>query len=259
MREYEAGIIRSERRGPSCLRIDLECPDIAGSACPGQFVQVRATGGTDPFLRRTFSLCGADRETGILRLMIDVIGPGTDLLLRAGRGNLLNLIGPLGKGFALSPGIEERWTLVAGGVGAAPLIFLADMLAADPSKQVTFLMGARTKSHHALLDGMLPAGVEVMRATDDGSLGFHGMATELMERERTSAAPDMIASCGPRPMLAEVARIAHFWGAPCRVSLEERMACGMGACLGCAVLRADGRMARVCADGPVFDAEEIAW
>ena len=259
MREYEAGIILTERRGPSYLRIDLECPEIARTAVPGQFVQVRVTEGSDPFLRRTFSLCGSDPGKGTVSLMIDVVGRGTVLLCGARRGHTLNLLGPLGAGFDLCAGAPGHWVLVAGGIGAAPLIFLAGRLAAEMGKRVTFLMGARTKPHHAMLDGMLPERVPVIPATDDGSLGYHGPIGDLLDTLLQSLAPDVIAACGPRPMMAAAARIAHERGVKCRVSLEERMACGIGACLGCAVRIADGRMARTCLDGPVFDAEELAW
>ena len=272
MREYEAGIILTERRGPSYLRIDIECPEIARTAVPGQFVQVRVTEGSDPFLRRTFSLCGSDPGKGTVSLMIDVVGRGTVLLCGARRGHTLNLLGPLGAGFDLSAGAPGHWMLVAGGIGAAPLIFLAGRLAEARGKRVTFLMGARTKPHHAMLDGMLPERVPVIPATDDGSLGYHGPIGDLLDtllpsnypacartRGDPTFAPDVIAACGPRPMMAAAARIAHERGIPCWVSLEERMACGIGACLGCAVRIADGRMARTCLDGPVFDAEELAW
>ena len=259
MREYEAGILHIERKGPSSLRIDLECPEIALAAVPGQFVQVRVTEGSDPFLRRTFSICGCDPAMGTVRLLIDIVGRGTVLLGCAKRGGVLNLIGPLGSGFDPAPGSPGHWVLVAGGVGAAPLVFLAKRLAEDSAKQVTFLMGARTEQRHEMLDGMLPDAVRVLRATDDGSLGHHGTAAELLERLMHPRAPDMIAACGPHPMLEAVARIARGRGVSCAVSLEERMACGLGACLGCAVRLADGRMARSCVDGPVFDAEVLAW
>ena len=263
MREYEAGIIHTERRGPKYQCIDLECPEIARTAAPGQFVQVRVNEGSDPFLRRTFSLGGCEPERGMVRLFIDVVGRGTSLLSGMRRGKTLNIIGPLGSGFDLSAGKPElrpeHWALVAGGAGAAPLIFLARRLAADTGKRVTFLMGARTKPHHAMLEGMLPEHVTVIPATDDGSLGYHGPVTGLLTELLPSLAPAVIAACGPRPMMAAAAGIARERGVLCRVSLEERMACGIGACLGCAVRLASGRMVRSCVDGPVFDAEELAW
>jgi dihydroorotate dehydrogenase electron transfer subunit len=259
MREFEAGIIRTEHRGQSYRRIELDCPDIARIAAPGQFVQVRACGGSDPFLRRTFSLCGSDPERGILSLLIDVVGVGTRIIAETGRGRTLDLIGPLGRGFDLFPGRKEHWVLVAGGVGAAPLLFLGSRLAGDAAKRVTFLMGARTRAHHTLIDRMLPESVRVLRATDDGSLGFRGYVSDLLDAEFDALAPDVIAACGPNSMMEITARIASARGVRCMVSLEERCACGIGACLGCAVKLADGRMARSCAEGPVFDAEALAW
>jgi dihydroorotate dehydrogenase electron transfer subunit len=259
MQRFTADIIQIEQRGPATFLVELGCGEIAGAATPGQFVQVRVSFGTDPFLRRTFSLCGTDRASGVIRLLVDVVGPGTRLLCDLRCGGTLDIIGPLGTGFDLRFGNPGPVMLVAGGVGAAPLLFLAERLAGDASRPVIFLMGARTAEHLAVLDGFSAPEVSVSCATDDGSAGYHGFVTGLLEERLRVSKPEAIYVCGPHPMMRAVAAIAARTGIPCQVSLEERMACGIGACLGCAVRLADGGTARSCKEGPVFDAGRLAW
>ncbi len=196
---------------------------------------------------------------GTIRLAVDVVGRGTELLCAEKRGGTLNLIGPLGKGFGTHGKVDGRIVLVAGGIGAAPLLFLAGELSRHASGCIDFLMGARSAGHHDLVEGLVPAGVRMIRATDDGSLGRRGTVSDPLRELIASEKVNHIAACGPAPMLAAVARISRESGISCEVSLEERMACGLGACLGCAVKRSDGRMVRSCVDGPVFDAREVAW
>lgn len=257
MREYEAGIIRIEPRGPSAFVIDLDCVELAGAAVPGQFVQVRVSEGTDPFLRRTFSISGTDPDAGIVRLMIDVVGRGTRLLCGMRTGAVLDCIGPLGRGFDPLFGGPEPCLLVGGGVGVAPILFLADRFRGE--RKVTFLMGARTADYLAMADDPVLEGMAVRYATEDGSRGWRGYVTGPLEEELSGGKYAAVYACGPHPMLRAVAGIARKHGVPCQVSLEERMACGIGACLGCAVQLADGSVVRACKEGPVFDAEEIAW
>lgn len=259
MREYTANIIRTERRGPSAFLMELYCPELAGEALPGQFVQTRISEGTDPFLRRTFSICGADPLKGMIRILVDVVGPGTRLLCAVPCGGKLDVIGPLGTGFDLRFGNPGRCILVAGGVGVAPLLFLVERLCKEGPRPITFLMGARTVNHLAVLEDMSGTGIEIKCATDDGSAGYHGLVTGLLEEQLTALNPGVIYTCGPQPMMRTVSDIAARAGIPCQVSLEERMACGIGACLGCAVRLTDGSMVRSCKEGPVFDAGRLAW
>lgn len=256
MNEYEADIIRTETRGRSIFVLDIQCGDIARTAVPGQFVQIRVAEGTDPFLRRTFSIAGCDPAGETVRLMVDVVGHGTRALCGMGAGESLGIIGPLGKGFDPAFGGNDAALLVGGGVGAAPLLFLVRGM---NGRKSVFLMGGRSAGHVAMVDGLVPNGVPVRYATDDGSRGYHGLITGLLEEELTARRPAVIYACGPHPMMRVVAGIARREGIPCQVSLEERMACGIGACLGCAVQLTGDRMVRACADGPVFDAEEVVW
>lgn len=259
MREYEAGIIRTERRTPTGYLIDLGCGEIAQTAAPGQFVQVRIGRGTDPFLRRTFSIFGTLPENGVIRLMIDVVGLGTELLCALRRGEMVNLVGPLGKGFNSDLGGNGTAVLAAGGIGAAPLLFLAETILRSGKRPAVFLMGGKTKNHLSIIEELIGEGVKVMEATDDGSRGYHGMVTALLEERIRELSPSALYVCGPSPMMKAAAEIAHSAGVPCQLSLEERMACGIGACLGCAVRMKDGSMARSCVEGPVFNADEVAW
>jgi dihydroorotate dehydrogenase electron transfer subunit len=257
MHEFEAGIIKTEYRGNNTYMIDLSCGEIASEVVPGQFVQIRTGNGTDPFLRRSISVCDAFPETGEIRVMIDVIGPGTDSVCSMKRGSTLNIIGPLGKGFDLGLGGQEPCVLVAGGIGAAPLIFLAGRIKQSIDRPVTYLFGARNKDALSIIDGLIPDGIDIMTSTDDGSSGFHGYVGALLEERMPAIAPGAVYTCGPDVMMRNVAGVAMSSGVPCQVSFEERMACGMGACYGCVVEHNDGRMLRSCVDGPVFLADEV--
>jgi len=259
MREYEAGIIRIEPRGPSAFVIDLDCGELSRESVPGQFVQVRVAEATDPFLRRTFSISGADPDRGTVRLMVDVVGRGTRQLCGMGPGAALSCIGPLGWGFDTGFGGPGACLLVAGGVGVAPLLFLADRLRSRGEREITVLMGARTGDILDMANDPVLDGLTVRYATEDGSRGYRGYVTGPLEEELAGGRYTAVYTCGPHPMLRATAGIARKHGIPCQVSLEERMACGIGACLGCAVRLADGNVVRACKEGPVFDAEEIAW
>jgi len=171
------------------------------------------------------------------------------------------MLGPLGNGFK-TPERKSSLLLVAGGIGIAPLFFLAEEMAASGSR-VKALIGARNQDHLLLLDKLEDAGLAVLAATEDGSFGFKGTAIDLLTQVLQEEEVDMIFACGPRGMLAKVAFLAEKRQIPCYVSLEEYMACGVGACRGCAVkiLSGDGLATyqNVCSDGPVFAAGEVAW
>jgi len=259
MSEYqENSIVRSvEQLAGSLYRLTLAAPLIAASARPGQFVMASCGLSLDPLLRRPFSIhrcLGSDR----IQLLIRVVGRGTGLLAGVQPGQPLSLVGPLGRGFGTKP--TGPVCLVGGGIGIAPLLFLADrlrdLLADNPP--CTVLLGSRTSeelTHLATEFGAL--GCRVETSTDDGSLGHHGPITDLL-------APHLahlkhVYACGPQPMMATVAGLCRMAGVDCEVSLESHMACGLGACLGCAVQGADNRYRHICKHGPVFKAEEVAW
>lgn len=257
MQEYEAGILRTELCGNNTYLIDLSCDAVAREITPGQFVQVRVGCGTDPFLRRTFSVCGVDPERGEIKLMIKVKGHGTSILCSTKRSKTVNVIGILGNGFDLQLGGSGPCVLVAGGMGAAPLLFLAKTLKQSVKRPVIFMMGAKNSKALSIIDGLIVEGAEVMTATDDGSSGFHGFVSKLLEKNISLISPAAIYACGPVHMMKAVATVAKNERIPCQVSLEERMACGIGACFGCAVQFSDGHIARICVEGPVFFTDEV--
>lgn len=257
MQEFEAGIIRTENRGNNTYMIDLFCGEIAGEVLPGQFLQISTGNGTYPFLRRSISVSGAFPERGEIRILVDVIGQGTESVCSKKRGSSLNIIGPLGKGFDINLGGGETCVLAAGGIGAAPLIFLADYIKQHADRPIVFMFGARNAEALGIIDGLIPRGVEIMTSTDDGSSGFHGYVGAMLEERISEIKPAAIYTCGPEVMMRNVAEISMKSDVPCQVSFEERMACGIGACYGCVVEHNDGRMLRSCVDGPVFLADEV--
>jgi len=259
MSEYqENSIVRSvERLAESFYRLTLSAPRIAAAAQPGQFVMAACGPSLDPLLRRPFSIhrcIGPDR----IQLLFRVVGRGTGLLAATRPGQPLSLIGPLGRGFRTTPAGPVG--LVGGGIGIAPLLFLADRLAvACPDSQpCTVLLGSRTGEElRQLATEFGHLGCQVETATDDGSLGYHGLVTDLLASHRAHL--QRVYACGPHPMMATVAGLCRTARIPCEVSLEAHMACGLGACLGCTVHGADNRYKHVCSHGPVFAAEEVAW
>ncbi len=251
-------IIRVEQLTPDIFRITAVAPRIAGLSRPGQFVMVRVSGGYDPLLRRPFSIHQVTAN-GHVQILFKVVGKGTAVLAGACVGKMLDLVGPLGRGFSLKP--RRPVFLVGGGMGIAPLLFLGKWLLqdADPVETVA-LLGARTREELLpLVTDMEALGIEVRTATDDGSLGHHGLVGDLI-RDQDPGLGRQVYACGPYPMMRAVSGQAKALGWPCEVSLETMMACGLSACLGCAFPRGDGAgHVHVCKDGPVFPAEEVAW
>ncbi len=238
-----------------------------GTPLPGQFIMLKAKAAGAQLLGRPLSVYDFERRDteAVLHLLYKVVGTGTGLFSGLHTGDDLEILGPLGKHFALPAGME-RLVLVAGGVGIAPLTFLASWCRAQGAKpRITCYVGAANAGALAGLDRMESLGVDLRISTDDGSRGYHGLVTELLEGDVASldARRSAICACGPSAMLRRMARILEGHPVPCFVSLEERMACGLGACLGCAVpVKTAGpgcRYKRVCKDGPVFDIRELAW
>ncbi|MFZ5775183.1 MAG: dihydroorotate dehydrogenase electron transfer subunit [Thermodesulfobacteriota bacterium] len=253
-------LLRNEPVAPDIFRLTLTAPEIAGAARPGQFVMVRVSDGLDPLLRRPFSIHQANSD-GTIQLLYKRLGKGTTLLAGLRPGASIDVVGPLGRGFAVAE--DEAVCLLGGGMGIAPLYFLArELLRTSTPPRLVALLGARNRAELApLLSDFEALGVETYSATDDGSLGHHGYVAELMEKKLAVGAAWAIRACGPHPMLKGVAAICREKNWPCQVSLETMMACGISACLGCAIPRAglSGPYLHVCKDGPVFDAQEVAW
>lgn len=241
-------------------------PRLAAQASPGQFLHIRVRDSLVPFLRRPFSVAGTSPEKGTLQIIFRVIGEGTAVLSRVKKGSTLTCLGPLGKGFKsashLSPAV-----LLAGGMGVVPLFFLAHLLSKE-QKKIHLYYGVASTAGLLPLERFLPRETEVHLATEDGSKGYHGTVTALLAKDlQDSLKPGELFACGPRPMLRVLAGQSRKWNLPLQLSLEERMACGLGACQGCAVkIRRGGKTGEknpsyglVCHDGPVFDVREVEW
>lgn len=242
-------------------------------AGPGQFLHIKITDALDPLLRRPLSIAAIDREKQELTVLYRVKGRGTQLLAQVRPGECLNVLGPLGKGFTI-PGftIPEQGELVlaAGGIGAFPLLSLAVDAKAQGVK-TTLLWGGESKDFftNAGLALWERTGIEIVLASIDGSIGLRGLVTDLLKEkfpeDGTVSGGDgvRIAVCGPVGMLKAVTAWGLEKGLTMEISLEEKMGCGVGACLGCVctVRDQDGniRRAKVCSDGPVFKAEEVVW
>jgi NAD(P)H-flavin reductase len=220
---------------------------------PGQFAMIAAAerwgGGEDerPFLPRAFSLLRC--ADGEWQFLLEDVGPGTRRLCELAPGEALWALGPLGSGFR-APGAGAHPLLVGGGVGIAPLAILSDALAGD----ATVLLGFRDRDRAA--GAQLIAGARV--ASDDGSIGHHGPVTELLAEELERRTQAVVYACGPPAMLEAVRALCERTVTSAQLALEAGMACGYGACFGCVVPGRDGRYVRVCVDGPVFDASELA-
>lgn len=263
MRTVQAKIISNKEVSGGFYHMRLESSYLALASRPGQFIEVRCNRQTDPLLRRPL---GVHRITADgIDILYHVIGKGTTLLARKRAGEELDVLGPLGNGFTL----QAAAIIVAGGIGAAPMVALAEALSGLLSKRprakrekTIVVIGARTKTHIVCEKEFIACGCDVRIATEDGSRGVKGFATTVLEdalRRLKKVPQATIYACGPTAMLRAVAVLAKRYGIACQVSLEERMACGVGVCLGCAVKMRNGEYKMVCKDGPVFNAEEIAW
>lgn len=231
----------------------VAAPEIASITQPGQFVHIRLTDTIDPLLRRPFSIADCDAAKGTLSLIYRVVGRGTALMTKLQPGDTLNCMGPLGNGFAVT---SERPLLVGGGMGLAPLLLLARAFCSRPA---TILMGGRNEQE--LFWPKLYSGVckNIHITSDDGSVGHRGFTIDLLPELLKQNKFDVIYACGPHAMLKGVAEAAAQYGVPCQVSLEDYMACGVGACLSCTCASTSGKRHKVCTDGPVFWAQEVVW
>ena len=262
MKKHELRLIvtAAEHLGPQHTLLRLTDPDYAlPEACPGQFVQIKASvDGGLPLLRRPISINYIDKSRNELWLLVHDIGRGTHFLCTLSPGDTADVVMPLGHGYSLPErGAEtpQRVLLVGGGVGTAPLLYLGHELA-ERGAQPTFLLGGRSAADIMEKDEFAPLG-RVFLTPEDGSAGERGFVTQhsLLGRETF----DSIATCGPKPMMMAVARYARQADTPCEVSLENMMACGLGACLCCVEPDAEGHNVCVCKEGPVFNINRLSW
>ncbi len=229
--------------------LSLQAPAIARLVYPGQFVYIKPSGLREPILRRAFSVMDADKASGSICLYIDVKGPGTIALSKLDKNDEIQVLGPLGSGFKPEYYKKEN-ILIGGGCGSAPLYFLAKILK-KRGKHVEFYYGARSKTMLPLAGRIKEVCDQLIVVTDDGSMGRKGLVTSHLSLSPSQA----IFSCGPKPMLKAVSAIAP----DAHIAMETEMACGVGVCMGCAVLMKDGTYKRCCTEGPVFRAGDVQW
>lgn len=233
----------------------VHCPELAALSHAGQFVHIRVPGHT---LRRPISICEVDRDRGTLRLVFETKGSGTEALSQLAVGGLMDVMGPLGNGFTLLEPTANA-IVVGGGIGTPPMLETAKHYA----ENATAILGFRDAAHVILDEEFDACGCDVRLATDDGSRGHKGFVTDLLRTRLQEGGADILYACGPKPMLKAVAAVAKEFGVRCQVSMEERMGCGVGACLVCAceIARKNGDTTykHVCKDGPVFEAEEVVF
>ncbi len=250
---YDAAILENQQLASSIWRLQLDVAALAQQVRPGQFVQVRVTNTYDPFLRTPLSVHDCDAKAGTIALLYQTVGTSTHALSRRRPGASVNILGPLGNGFTLPPARSNGnfALLVAGGIGIAPLLFLARELVAK-KVSTRLLYGARTAADLAGIDAFEQLGVAVACCTDDGSQGLKGNVVDLLAGYLQSGAAGNVYACGPTPMLRALQQLVRSKGLAAQFSLEAYMACGLGACLGCVVAVPGGGYAHVCTDGPVF-------
>jgi dihydroorotate dehydrogenase electron transfer subunit len=270
-KKIETAIVIDNREiAKSIFRMKLQCPWIAARTRPGQFLTVKVNdAGTDPLLRIPLGIHRT--EKGCLYLLYKAVGQATDILKTMKKSDELDVMGPLGNGFnspkALTKGLEA--VLVAGGYGVSPLYCLAETLLSNKVK-VTIFIGARDKLGIVCDKELKKLGATVKITTDDGSCGLKGCVTDALSKYLRRQNPEdriqktesrkgvRVFACGPEPMLRAVAGLAGELGIKAQVSLDEYMACGVGACRGCAVKTVNG-IKLACTDGPVFDARDVIW
>jgi dihydroorotate dehydrogenase electron transfer subunit len=270
MRQIKSKVIYNRRLSPLYYKLGLTCKEIPQLAVPGQFVMVSVNSQFDPLFSRPFCVYKVLKESEEIEVVYKVVGKGTSILQEKVEGDELEILGPLGNGYSLDDG-EDDFIFVAGGIGIAAFYFLAEKIRESRGDSgVTLFFGGKSKEDIICLEDFNDLKVEIIIATEDGSLGTKGLITDLLKKnlhEKKRSKPRLFA-CGPEAMLREVAFITEKKGMSCQVSLEKEMACGFGICLGCVVKQCKNvegdkelrwKYARVCKEGPVFDSREILW
>ncbi len=247
-------VIENKALARDIFSIVILCPEIAEIAVPGQFVHILPESQT---LRRPISICDTDKNAGTLRIVFIVKGEGTKKISQAREGTLIDMLAPLGHGFTVNDNFKKV-ILIGGGIGTPPMLPLAKHY----GEKAVVISGFRNAEAVILQNDFRQTGAETILCTDDGSMGRNGFVTEPLKELLDRDSADAVYACGPMPMLKNIAAIANERNVYCEVSLEERMGCGIGACLVCACkTMKDGEehFAHVCKNGPVFDAKEVIW
>lgn len=261
----QAAITGHSETAPGVYVIDFFAPDLARAARPGQFLHIRCGDGQDPLLRRPISIHAVDRQNGLVSIMFHVVGRGTALLAQRKEG-YIDVMGPLGRGFAINQGYvnckNKSIMVMGGGIGVAPLYFLLQELVLLDDARIIVLLGAKNAEQLLIHEKTKQLGLTTYVATDDSSAGYQGVVTDLISEELRQEIGFAYA-CGPVPMLKALCSLLNEIGVPGEVSVEERMACGVGACLSCVCRVKDAKgienYRHACVDGPVFSVGEVVW
>ena len=248
-------VIANEKLCPQYWRMVFDSSDLVSKVKPGQFVHIRTDAeGLQPFFRRPFSVHRAQKY---VEIFYDVIGPGTRLLSLKKKGDILDVLGPLGNPFIMPPEGIKQVVMIAGGIGVAPMLILSDVLK-KKKYDLVLLFGGRDRGHVYPMQEFKDNGVKIHIATDDGSVGSKGRVSVLFDKIDKDPSRTFIYTCGPNPMMKALQVFAaerHLKG---QAACEEIMACGLGACLGCSIETKSG-FKTVCHDGPAFDLDEIVF
>ena len=249
-------VVSNEKLCPRFYRLCFDAPSVVRKIQPGQFVHIRTSDGLEPFFRRPFSVCRAQKYVEIL---YEVVGPGTKILSLKKKGDPLDVLGPVGHPFVLPPAGTKQVVMIAGGIGVAPFLILSDVLRREQAGlELILLYGGRTKGHVFHMKEFRKNGCATHVATDDGSVGARGRVDKLFAKIDPDPKTTFIYTCGPNPMMAAVQKFARARNIRGQAACEEVMACALGACLGCSIHTTRG-FRTVCCDGPVFDLEEIIF
>jgi dihydroorotate dehydrogenase electron transfer subunit len=260
-------VLFKEEVAPNIFLIKLSAPSITPEALPGQFIHIKCDKDNYQVMRRPISIHKIDKKRGEIYILFQVVGESTKLLAQRVVGDDLDILGPIGNGFKILTE-SKKMIVVGGGIGVAPLLALVEECLIQ-GKEVRVFIGALKKELIIGEESFKRLGAKVDAATDDGSYKYKGFVTDLLEEAiQEGWLPDQIFSCGPRPMLKKIANISSSAHIGCQVSLEERMACGIGACLGCVckIKNEDKKQdkvkyeyKRVCIDGPIFEGSKVVW
>lgn len=252
---YQCGLVRLIEKKAIAADIysfTVYCPEVAAVSKCGQFVHIRVPGFT---LRRPISICEIDRNAGTLRFVFEIRGAGTKKLAETNVGEEIDWIAPLGNGFSPLKTDGKRVIVVGGGIGVPPMLETAKTY-----PNAAAILGFRDYRRVILTEDFEKYGIETFLCTDDGSVGLHGTVAIPLRKELEKGGVAAVFACGPKPMLGAVQALSKEFGVFCELSLEERMGCGVGACVGCVckILRGgEEKLLRVCKDGPIFNAEEV--
>jgi dihydroorotate dehydrogenase electron transfer subunit len=263
MKILNGEIISNERYSENLYRMDVFSPYICRNAEVGQFVNIKCSrdGILQPLLRRPFSIFDVEEKFNVFSVLYLVRGPGTRFMAGLDRGDILDFAGPMGNGINLDE-CRDRLLLIGGGIGIAPLNFVAKAAAAG-KKSVFFVVGFKNNSYQRLEKDLIELGVEYNIYTEDGSLGERGIVTDYIRKNIRTFSDRDVYCCGPRDMLKELQRLYGGESSRVKAFLEERMACGVGVCAGCSVKVRKGKKGfsyrKVCQDGPAFDLKEVIF